>query len=52
MTTSTIEWTDRSNLDLNHEDLRPISRQEFRAVLLMVASAFVVYIVVMALFVR
>lgn len=52
MTTSSLELTKRHALDLSHEDLRPISPQEFRAVLWMVASASAVYIVVMALFVR
>ncbi len=52
MTTTSIELHEQHALDLSHEDLRPISHQEFRAVLWMVASASAVYIIVMAFFVR
>jgi len=52
MNTSSIDWREHAALDFDDEDLRPMSRQEFRAVLWMVTTAFAMYILVMALFVR
>lgn len=51
MTTSSIQIRNDGPLDNTHEDLRPMSRREFQAVLSMIATAVILYVVIMRVFV-
>ncbi|MEK6650297.1 MAG: hypothetical protein AABY75_04930 [Bacteroidota bacterium] len=51
MTTSSIHIQNRVSLDFTHEDLRPMSKAEFQAVVTMLAAALVLYVTIMSVFV-